>query len=118
MSTLRGRIGLAFFVFGLVTLIAMGGALWLSLRDLHRDAAESTLAKLTIPYSVRAGQQLPLEILRRRDPDERPTREVIERFRESQAGKRATAEFAAFVQQAQEEIDAAGISVMLIQDGT
>ena len=117
MKTLRGRIGLALLVFGLVTLIAMGGALWFALRDLHRDAAENTLAKLTIPYAVRAGQQLPLEILRRRDPDERPSREVIERFRESQAGRRAAAAFTTFVQQAQEEIDAAGISVMLVQDG-
>ena len=118
MSTLRGRIGLALLVFGLVTLLAMGGALWISLRDLHRDAAEGALAELTIPYAVRAGRQLPVDVLRRRDPDERPSLEVVKRFRDSQAGKRAAAEFSAFVQEAQEEIDAAGISVMLIQDGS
>lgn len=117
MTTLRGRIGLALLVFGLVTLLTMGGAVWVSLRDLHRDAAEGALAELTIPYAVRAGRQLPVETLRRRDPDERPSAEVVERFRESQAGRRATAEFTAFVQEAQEEIDAADISVMLIQDG-
>jgi len=117
VSTLRGRIGLSLLVFGLVTLISMGGVLWISLRDLHRDAAEGALAELTIPYAVRAGRQLPADILRRRDPGERPSQEVIERFRNSLTGKRAAAEFAAFVQEAQEEIDAAGISVMLIQDG-
>ncbi len=117
MSTLRGRIGLALLVFGLTTLLAMGGAVWVSLRDLHRDAAEGALAELTIPYAVRAGQQIPLEALRRRSPDERLPDDAIERFREAQTDRRAAAAFAAFVDEAQDEIDAAGISVMLIGQG-
>jgi two-component system sensor histidine kinase BaeS len=117
VSTLRGRIGLALLVFGLVTLIALGGMLWLSIRDLHQGAAQATLAELTVPYAIRGGQQIPLEVLREPGRGDRPTREVIEAFRNSFAGRRATVEFAAFVEEAQEEIDQAGISVMLVQDG-
>ena len=117
MRSLRGRIGLALLVFGLTTLMAMGGAVWVSLRDLHRDAAEGALAELTIPYAVRAGQQIPFEALRRRSPDERLSNDGIERLREVQTDRRAAAAFAAFVNEAQDEIDAAGISVMLIGDG-
>ncbi len=118
MRTLRGRIGLTLLVFALVTLMAMGGAVWVSLRDLHQDAAAGALAELTIPYAVRAGQQLPAEALRRRSPNDRPTREVVDWLRDSQAGGRAIAEFTAFVREAQDEIDAAGITVMLVQDGS
>jgi two-component system, OmpR family, sensor kinase len=117
VSTLRGRIGLALLVFGLTTLVTMGGAVWLSLRDLHRDAAAGALAELTIPYAVRAGQQIPLEAFRRGGGDGRPASEAIERFRQSQEGRRASGQFIAFVQAAQDEIDAAGISVMLMGDG-
>ncbi len=117
MSTLRGRIGLALLVFGLTTLLAMGGAVWVSLRDLHRDAAQGALAELTIPYATRAGQQIPLDALRRGDANERPSAEALARFRESQAGRRTAAGFSAFVQEAQDEIDTAGISLMLIGDG-
>jgi two-component system sensor histidine kinase BaeS len=117
VSTLRGRIGLALLVFGLTTLITMGGAVWVSLRDLHRDAAAGALAELTIPYAVRAGQQIPLEAFRRGGSGERPLSEAIEQYRASQEGRRASGEFVAFVQEAQDEIDTAGISVMLIGDG-
>jgi signal transduction histidine kinase len=117
VSTLRGRIGLALLVFGLTTLITLGGAVWVSLRDLHRDAAAGALAELTIPYAVRAGQQIPLEAFRRGGAGERPASEAIELFRQSQEGRRASGQFIAFVQAAQDEIDAAGISVMLIGDG-
>jgi len=104
-------------VFGLTTLIAVGGALWVSLRDLHRDAAIGSLSELTVPYAVRARQQLPLDALRLRRPGERLTPQRIEEFRASQPGIRAAAEFVAFVREAQEEIDAAGISVLLVEDG-
>ena len=117
MKTLRGRIGAALFVFGMTTLIAVGGALWVALRDLHRDAALGSLAELTVPYAAQARQQLPLDLLRPRRAGERPAPEALERFRNSQAGRRASAEFVTFVEQAQEEIEASGISVLLVQDG-
>jgi signal transduction histidine kinase len=117
VSTLRGRIGLALLLFALTTLLTMGGAVWVSLRDLHRDAAAGALAELTIPYAVRAGQQIPVEAFRRGSGGDRPSAEAIELFRESQEGRRASGQFVAFVQEAQQEIDAAGISVMLIGDG-
>ena len=47
MRTLRGRIGLALLTFALITLLALGGSLWLALRDLHRDAAIGSLTELT-----------------------------------------------------------------------
>lgn len=91
MSSLGGRIGLALLVFGLVTLTAVGGALWVVLRDLHRDAAMSSLAELTLPYTAQARQRIPL-------------------------GRRGADEFLAFVEQTQAEIDAAGISLIVVQD--
>ena len=69
MKTLRGRIGLVMLTFALITLVTLGGALWLSIRDLHRDAAQGTLAELTVPYAIRGGQQIPLELLRERTPE-------------------------------------------------
>ncbi|MGD8486191.1 MAG: HAMP domain-containing sensor histidine kinase [Chloroflexota bacterium] len=114
--TLRGRIGLALLVFALVTLLVLGGTLWVAIRDLHRDAAQGSLAELTVPYAVRGGQMIPREAFRLRNND-RPLEEFVEAFRGSEAGQRGLAAFAAFVQTAQEEIDEAGISVMLVQDG-
>jgi len=117
VTTLRGRIGVVLLVFGLTTLIAVGGALWVSLRDLHRDAAIGSLSELTVPYAVRARQQLPLDAFRLRQPGERLTPQMIEEFRASQAGIRAAEGFVEFVREAQEEIDAAGISVLLVEEG-
>lgn len=117
MTTLRGRIGLSLFVFGLVTLLMLGGTLWVAIRDLHRDAAQGTLAQLTVPYAIRGGQQIPSDALRRRAQDEQSRQEIIETFRDSQAGVRAARLFEDFVEETQEEIDEAGISVMLVQDG-
>ena len=57
MRTLRGRIGLALLVFGLATLLAVGGALWFALRDLHRDAAIGALTELTVPYAIARPRQ-------------------------------------------------------------
>jgi len=117
VNGLRGRIGLVLLVFGLTTIIAVGGVLWLALRDLHRDAAQSTLAELTMPYATRAGQNIPADLLRERGTGERPARELIAAFRDSPAGKRAARAFEEFVEETQDEIDEAGISVMLVQDG-
>ncbi len=40
------------------------GALWIALRDLHRDAALGSLAELTVPYASQARQRFPLDMLR------------------------------------------------------
>ena len=116
MTTLRGRIGLALAVFGIVTLLTLGGALWLAMRDLHQHAAQATLAELTVPYAIRGGQQLPSEALRERMGG-RSDADVLDAFRNGPVGRRAASEFEAFVEETQKEIEAAGISVMLMQDG-
>ena len=64
MRTLAGRVGAALLVFAVVTLVTVGGALWIALRDLHRDAALGSLAELTVPYASQARQRFPLELLR------------------------------------------------------
>ena len=51
MRTLAGRLGLALLVFAVVTLATVGGAVWVVLRDLHREAALGALAELTVPYA-------------------------------------------------------------------
>jgi signal transduction histidine kinase len=109
---------MALFVFGMTTLLVVGGALWVALRDLHRDAALGSLAELTVPYAAQARQQFPLDVLRPRRPGERSGADAIRRFRESRQGHQETAAFNAFVQQTQEEIEAAGISVLLVRDGS
>lgn len=50
MRTLRGRIALTLILFGLATLVAVGGALFVGLRDLYRDQASATLADVIVPY--------------------------------------------------------------------
>jgi len=44
MRTLRGRIALTLILFGLATLLAVGGSLFVGLRDLYRDEASARLA--------------------------------------------------------------------------
>ena len=61
MRSLAGRVGAALLVFAVVTLVTVGGALWIALRDLHRDAALGSLAELTVPYASQARQRFPLE---------------------------------------------------------
>jgi signal transduction histidine kinase len=116
MGTVRARIGLALLAFGLMTLLTVGGALWVALRDLHRDAALATLAQLTVPYASQARQRFPLDILRPLADDGNPRAEAMRLFRESRQGQRASEAFTTFVQEAQAEIDAAGISVLLVSD--
>ncbi len=50
--------------------LTVGGALWVALRDLHRDAALGSLAELTVPYASQARQRFPLELLRPLSDDE------------------------------------------------
>jgi signal transduction histidine kinase len=116
MGTVRARIGLALLAFGIITLVTVGGALWVALRDLHRDAALGALAELTVPYASQARQRFPLEMLRPLADDDHPRTEALRLFRESRQGQRATEAFTTFVQDAQAEIDAAGISVLLVSD--
>ena len=115
--SLRARIGLVLFAFAMATLISVGGALWVSLRDLHRDAALGSLAELSVPYAAQAQRRFPLDILRPRRADETRSQDRIDRFRASAPGQRASRAFAEFVQETQAEIDAAGVSVLLITDG-
>ena len=79
MRTLGGRIGLALFVFGLVTLLALGGSLWVALRDLHRDAAIGTLSELTAPYASAVRARIPGALIRPGDGD----RDFVDRVRDS-----------------------------------
>lgn len=97
---------MALLAFGLVTLLTVGGALWVVLRDLHRDAALGSLAELTLPYASQARQRFPPGLLRDRAQGQRGDAADV-------ASRRA---FTAFVEEAADEIDEAGISVLLISD--
>lgn len=115
MTSLRGRIGVALFVFGMTTLIVVGAALWVALRELHRDAALGSLAELTVPYVAQARQRFPLEVLATR----RPLRGILDTpgQRPAQLDEQATQQsFLQFVREAQDEIDAAGVSVLLLSE--
>ena len=75
-----------------MTLLTVGGALWVALRDLHRDAALGALAELTVPYASQARQRFPPELLRPR----RATATAHEdhaAFQESRQGQAATEAF-------------------------
>jgi len=54
VNSLRGRIALTLAIFGLATLTAVGGALFIVLRDLYREQATAALADLAIPYVAQA----------------------------------------------------------------
>lgn len=114
MSTLRGRIGAALLVFGLITLLAVGGTLWVALRDLHRDAALGSLTELTVPY---AGvlRRAPGDNLGQPAETRRGGVRPADRIR---AGRLQFDEavLAAFIEQIQEDVDPASLSVILIQD--
>lgn len=118
MSSLRGRIGAALLGFGLITLLIVGGTLWVALRDLHRDAALGSLAELTVPYASQARQRFPVELLRPAGRGDGAAAEALREYRASRQGRLASEAFEAFVEDAQEEIAAAGISVLLISDGS
>ncbi len=118
MRTLAGRIGAALLIFAVVTLLTLGGALWVALRDLHRDAALGSLAELTVPYASQARQRVPLELLRSVGRGGREDREAWRAFRESREGQVASEAFESFVEDAQDEIATAGISVLLVADGS
>jgi len=50
MRSLRGRIALTLALFGLATLTAVGGALFVVLRDLYQESATAALADIAVPY--------------------------------------------------------------------
>ncbi len=54
IRTLRGRIGLAIAASGLAILVAMGGALFVVLRDLYRTATVATVAGIAVPTVAQA----------------------------------------------------------------
>jgi signal transduction histidine kinase len=118
MRSIGGRIGLALLAFAMVTLLTVGAALWVVLRDLHRDAALGSLAELTLPYASQARELVPARLLRRTMLGERPGPDVLRGYRESLEGRQATRAFTSFVTRAADEIDEAGISVLLIRDGS
>ena len=110
MKTLRGRIGLALFTFALITLLALGGSLWLALRGLHRDAAIGSLTELAVPYSSAIRARIPGAILRPNDSD-RPG--MIERL--GRTGEEVESELAESLAAFQEDIDQAAVSIIFLQ---
>jgi signal transduction histidine kinase len=118
VTSLASRVGAALLVFAVVTLVTVGGALWIALRELHRDAALGSLAELTVPYASQARQRFPLELLRPESRGEGADDDRLRAFRESRQGRQASEAFEEFVGQAQEEIEAAGISILLVSDGS
>jgi signal transduction histidine kinase len=99
------RIGAALLAFGLATLVAVGGALWFVLRDLHRDAAMGSLAELAVPYVGQVRDRLLPRPLLRGDRSS-VTRSGSFRLRETRE----------FLLEAQAEIEAAGVSVILASE--
>jgi signal transduction histidine kinase len=116
MRSIGARIGLALLAFGLITLLIVGGALWVALRDLHRDAALGALAELTVPYASQARQRFSVDLLRPLGEEGHEAPDALRTFRESGQGRAATEAFTEFVEEAQGEIDAAGIAVLLVAD--
>jgi signal transduction histidine kinase len=113
VRSLTSRFGAALLVFALVTLLSVGGALWLALRDLHRDAALGSLAELTVPYASQARQRFPPDTL---GPAGRHGDDDPGAYQEGLDGQLVNDAFEEFVEQAQEEMQAAGISILLVSD--
>jgi two-component system sensor histidine kinase MprB len=110
VRTLRGRIGLALLAFALVTLLALGGSLWVVLRDLHRDAAVGTLSELTAPYASAFRARIPGALLRPGE-DERPN--LVDRLRD-RAGIVGD-ELAESLEAFEEDIEEADVSIIFVQ---
>ncbi len=109
MSTLRGRIGLTLLVFGLVTLLTLGGTLWLALRDLHRDAITGAVTELTVPWASSIRAQIPGGA-----PRPEGTRStIIKRLRTG--GVQASEEFEDFLETFREDIEQAHVSMVIVQ---
>jgi signal transduction histidine kinase len=106
IRSLRGRIGAALVVFGLATLIAVGGAMWVVLRELHREAGLGALAQLSAPYVTLVRQRLvPGEHGFGQGPSIRRPRPVERLIDTGQ-----------LLLQVQAQIDDAGISVILARE--
>jgi signal transduction histidine kinase len=101
MGSLRARFGCALVAFALATLLSVGGALWLVLRDLHRDAGSAALAELVLPYVSQARQRLA--------PGPARGPGVVDGV-----GGRLL-DLRRFVQEAQAEVREAGVTVVLAQ---
>lgn len=117
MRTLRGRIGLALVAFGMITLVTVGGTLWVALRDLHRDATLGSLAESAIPYGGILRSRIPGAFGRDADGRSRGGSALIERIRQGElSGEDESLD--AFLQQVQEDVDPASLAVILIQGQT
>jgi hypothetical protein len=88
------------------------------MRDLHRDAALGSLAELTVPYASQARQRFSLDLLRPLVLGEHTDPDTLRAFRDSRQGRLASEAFVVFVEEAQAEIEAASISVLLVSDGS
>jgi signal transduction histidine kinase len=106
LRTLRGRIGAALIVFALATLIAVGGALWVVLRELHREAGLGSLAQLSAPYVTLVRQRLV--------PGDRGFGFGPSARRPGPAQRLIDTNL--LLRQVQDQIDDAGISVILARD--
>ncbi len=73
MTTIRARVLLAFLLLGLAVLLAIAGALFLVLRELHRDATSGALAEASIPILTEARGRL---------RGQAPARNVLRQVRE------------------------------------
>ena len=105
IRSLRGRIGAALVVFALATLIAVGGAMWVVLRELHREAGLGALAQLSAPYVTLVRQRLvPGDRGFGFGPSRRPG--PAQRLIDTNQ----------LLRQVQDQIDDVGISVILARD--
>jgi signal transduction histidine kinase len=110
VRTLRGRIGLTLLVFGLITLLTLGGSLWFALRDLHRDAMIGSLTELTAPWASNIRTRIPGAAQR---PGDGTRAGIIERIRDGEG--QADDEFRTFLETFEEDIEQAQVSVVIVQ---
>ena len=109
MRTLSGRIGLVLLVFALATLLAIGGSLWVVLRELHRDATIGALTELTVPYAATARSALPQSLLR---PGQASSRNLIERIEQRMEGEEFAEELEEFAESFSEDVSDADVAVI------
>ena len=109
MRTLGGRIGLVLLVFALATLMAVGGSLWLALRELHRDATIGALTELSVPYSNAVRANLPSGVLR---PGPDNDRNFLTRIQGLVADDELAEELEEFREDFREEIAESDISII------
>ena len=96
-------------VFALTTLLAIGGSLWVVLRELHRDATIGALTELTVPYAATARSALPQSLLR---PGQASSRNLIERIEQRMEGEEFAEELEEFAESFSEDVSDADVAVI------